>query len=356
MREAAGNKDWNDPSMTVDEFVNSYKTRYPNTSLSDADLRARYNDGYRLNPTTGRLARPDVALPPPQHSDLPTDPARVQAWADYRPGGNTLPCFPAGTLVHTPDGLAAIETLAPGATVMAWNLETRTVSPKPILRVFKNWTQVMVTITTDHGAIDTTRTHRFWTENRGWVHATELVAGDELLLRDGTRTAIRAVAHSAAEEATYNFEVAEDHTYFVADQGALVHNDDDDSAYLSRQARGVEIYEITDRSGRVVYVGQSVQGVDARLLEHINDPNSALYIPRNPGEPRITLDDPRNIYSTRRVAGGVWTPYEARVWEQHYIDRHGGIHRPPGPNDLLNRINAITPENFAYYRNLHNPC
>ena len=101
-------------------------------------------------------------------------------------------------------------------------------------------------------------------------------------------------------------------------------------------------------TGRVVYVGQSVQGVDVRLLDHVNDPKSVLFVERD-SLLRGKAGFPGNVYSTRAVRGGVWTPYEAAVWEQHYIDVHG---RP----SLLNRQDAITAEKFERYRNLHNPC
>lgn len=60
-----------------------------------------------------------------------------------------------------------------------------------------------------------------------WICADELRAGDELLLADGTIVAIEAVtAEKLSEpETTYNFEVADSHTYYVSDSKVLVHND-----------------------------------------------------------------------------------------------------------------------------------
>jgi len=167
---------------------------------------------------------------------------------------------------------------------------------------------------------------------------------------NGASLTVRAVEVSAAEEDTYNFEVNGPHNYFVSDSGVLVHNGDGvTSGFELQLATPTDIYAVTDPSGRVVYVGQSVQGVDTRLLQHVNDVGSALHIPQ--GDPRrLAPDFPRNVYRTRAVASGNWTPYEAAVWEQHYIDAHGGV------DNLLNRQNAITPEKFDRYRNLHNPC
>jgi hypothetical protein len=99
----------------------------------------------------------------------------------------------------------------------------------------------------------------------------------------------------------------------------------------------------------VVYVGQSVQGVDTRLLQHVNDSKSALYVPED-SPLRQAPDFPKNVYRSKKVAGDNWTSYEAAIWEQHYIDKNGG------KDNLLNRQEAITPEKFEKYRKLHNPC
>jgi rare lipoprotein A (peptidoglycan hydrolase) len=61
---AATAKAWNDPALTQDEFISQYKARYPNTSLSDAELADRYAAGQRLNPDTGRLKVPDTTAAP----------------------------------------------------------------------------------------------------------------------------------------------------------------------------------------------------------------------------------------------------------------------------------------------------
>lgn len=52
-------KKWDDPTLTQDEFIADYKARYPKTDLSDEHLIERFNQGDRLNPTTGHLKNPD---------------------------------------------------------------------------------------------------------------------------------------------------------------------------------------------------------------------------------------------------------------------------------------------------------
>ncbi|AZA50452.1 hypothetical protein EG346_20710 [Chryseobacterium carnipullorum] len=55
-------------------------------------------------------------------------------------------------------------------------------------------------------------------------------------------------------------------------------------------------------------------------------------------------------YDIREVHSGNWDPYEASVWEQHYMEKNGGK-----PN-LENGRNEITKAKFDKYKNLHNPC
>ena len=50
------------------------------------------------------------------------------------------------------------------------------------------------------------------------------------------------------------------------------------------------------------------------------------------------------------VKAGNWTPYEASVWEQHYMEKHGGKVK------LENKINVITEGKYNQYKHLHNPC
>lgn len=49
---------WDDPDLSKAEFVQDYRARQPNTKLTDAELAAKYDQGMRLNPETGRLRKP----------------------------------------------------------------------------------------------------------------------------------------------------------------------------------------------------------------------------------------------------------------------------------------------------------
>ena len=59
-----------------------------------------------------------------------------------------------------------------------------------------------------------------------WICAKELKVSDQVLLSDGSCAIIEAiqVEKLSAPEVTYNFEVADYHTYYVSDSKVLVHN------------------------------------------------------------------------------------------------------------------------------------
>jgi hypothetical protein len=85
-----------------------------------------------------------------------------------------------------------------------------------------------------------------------------------------------------------------------------------------------------------VYVGQTKNGVDVRFGEHTKT---------------VHADWKAKGYRTRRLTGPIlWTPYEAAVWEQHFID----LYRAKG--QLENAKDAINRQSYLKYRGDFNPC
>ncbi|HKP39138.1 MAG TPA: polymorphic toxin-type HINT domain-containing protein [Pyrinomonadaceae bacterium] len=257
-----------------------------------------------------------------------------KAWEDHRWGDSSkLPCFPAGTIVKTPIGDRKIEELLEGDQVFACNLDSKSVVTRSVLKTFKNWTQHLVDIHVGETTVTATRGHLFWVDNKNaWLPAVELEAGMTLRLINQDVVIIQSIEVHAAETTTYNFEVFPEHNYFVGVSGILAHNA---SKFESLAKIDIEIYRIVDPKGNVVYVGQTVQGVDVRFNQHINSPKHPHW---------------KAGYKPIRITGGNWTAYEAAVWEQHYIDANGGVAK------LENRINAITEGKYNDFKKLHDPC
>lgn len=74
--------------------------------------------------------------------------------------------------------------------------------------------------------IVTTETHPFYVNNRGFVNAGELKVDNELLDSNGSILLVKNYEIELTDEPTtvYNFQVEDFHTYYVGENGVLVHN------------------------------------------------------------------------------------------------------------------------------------
>lgn len=66
--------------------------------------------------------------------------------------------------------------------------------------------------------------HPFMTEGNRWIQAGDLKPGDRVLRLAGDVVTVKSVSRLSGKFATYNFEVADYHTYFVGEKGVWVHN------------------------------------------------------------------------------------------------------------------------------------
>jgi RHS repeat-associated protein len=149
-------KAWNDPNLTPDEFIRDWRARYSGSRLSDADLRAHFDAGRRLNPDTGHLRVPHYEPPPgfqrTEPLPAPGTPAHEQ-WQNWERGNpNTIPCFPGQTVVKTPRGDVAIEALSEGDRVYAHDLALGLVT-SVVTAVHRNWAAELVSLVTSAGSL-----------------------------------------------------------------------------------------------------------------------------------------------------------------------------------------------------------
>ena len=123
-------------------------------------------------------------------------------------------------------GLASIEDIRPGDYVYAENTETGEQAYMPVLETFSHEVSETYTVTIEGESIETTSGHPFYVVEEGWVGADELEAGDEVELADGGSGTIDSVEKNELDEpvTVYNFAVMDYHTYYVGENGALVHN------------------------------------------------------------------------------------------------------------------------------------
>ena len=130
------------------------------------------------------------------------------------------------TLVETEDGLKPIEEIEVGDLVLAYDEETGEQAYKKVVRLFRNETKEWYHIFVNGEEIVCTGGHPFYVVGEGFVEAKDLKISDKLLLSSGKCVIIEEVQveQLATPETTYNFEVADFHTYYVSESNVFVHN------------------------------------------------------------------------------------------------------------------------------------
>jgi len=154
-------------------------------------------------------------------------------------GGIVSFCFPAGTMISTPTGLVAIETIQSGDLVYAYDIGTDLNSSaelvaKPVTQIHKhdwvNGVSPLVVIKHTLGELIVTAEHEILCLNKhdpdsdypGFVRAENLTEGDIIYSEDGTASVVTSIELGPVYDTVYNFEVADFHTYVA--NGIRVHN------------------------------------------------------------------------------------------------------------------------------------
>ncbi len=140
--------------------------------------------------------------------------------------GGKRGCFIAGTKIISENGQKNIENIKVGELVLAKNLKTGEQNYREVISTFVVDTYQLIVIKINGKTIETTSEHPFWTQNRGWIKAGELLEEDILEDSEGNELEIEEISIVQLDNPikVYNFEVADYHTYYVSDNGVLVHN------------------------------------------------------------------------------------------------------------------------------------
>jgi len=154
-------------------------------------------------------------------------------------------CFVAGTQVKTTSGYRNIEDIRAGDKVLSYNEATKLLAVQTVAQTFIRKADRIYTLLYDNGSrLQTTATHPFYIEGKGWVKAADLHVGDDSLLsrevsqldvyggarlqnvsyRQSKQGVIVGIIVEDRAETVYNFEVNETHTYLVGESDVVVHN------------------------------------------------------------------------------------------------------------------------------------
>ncbi|WP_240741115.1 polymorphic toxin-type HINT domain-containing protein [Deinococcus sp. Arct2-2] len=188
--------------------------------------------------------------------------------------GCNLNSFAPSTPVRSLSGLVAIGALTIGTPVLAFNEQTGENGYYPITAVHKNIDPDITYLAIQDPEqgnkteyIETTPEHPFYLSknvdashrpapeghadlNSNWVGAGHLKIGDKIKQADGTLGTIANVITLQQTQEMFNLTVSEAHTYYVGDQGWLVHNADAPKPLTLYRAVSEGEYQSIVRTGK----------------------------------------------------------------------------------------------------------
>jgi len=138
-------------------------------------------------------------------------------------------CFAEGTLVHTSSGLVPIEKVTVSDRVWSYNENSHQNELQEVTRTYINPERKLIELEFENGSgiserLKVTPDHPFRVVGRGWVPAVELFPQDRIDSFNGDEIVFKSVKPIGDHQSVYNIEVENTHTYFVGEQGLLVHN------------------------------------------------------------------------------------------------------------------------------------
>mgnify|MGYP000205632094 FL=1 len=131
--------------------------------------------------------------------------------------------FIAGTSIHTPQGMSAIERITTGGLVESrdetkWHDKAQQVS-NTFGRTAPGYRQLQ----TEFEVLSLTDEHPLWVQGKGWTQAKNVVQDDVLAALKGD-VLVRANTVVAKPVQVYNFSVSNTPNYFVGEAGVWAHN------------------------------------------------------------------------------------------------------------------------------------
>ena len=136
-----------------------------------------------------------------------------------------IPCFVAGTMVHTPEGLKAIETLTPDDVVFAFDADTMQVVEAPVVNLHVHEGESVFELVAGETMLLATGNHPFYLEEHGkYERLDHLERGYQLRQLDGQSVPVESIKPQEQPQTVYNITVDGLHNYFVGQHGILVHN------------------------------------------------------------------------------------------------------------------------------------
>lgn len=137
-------------------------------------------------------------------------------------------CFVADTLITMHGFYKKIQEIAKGDIVLSYNEITKTNEYSQVVQTMIHaTTEEIYTLSIKDEQLRVTGIHRFFIKRNNtidWIEASNLKVGDLVFLANGTWTKILDILIDIETRYVYNFEVSNNHNYYVGTNRILAHN------------------------------------------------------------------------------------------------------------------------------------
>jgi len=258
-----------------------------------------------------------------------------------------LPCFVAGTLVRTENGLKPMEKITVGEKVLSRNMNTNENEWKVVTETFTNYADQFVVLEFENESVKATGQHTFWLPKANkWTKAIDLKVGDSVLDVSNELKTISNIYIETKNAPTYNFEVESNHNYFVGQNQVLTHNKARVSKFADNTLLNVEFYRLLDINNQDLYIGQTIQGKDKRLGQHIYEGNNPLKKSKAWKKAITGINNVKNF--PKKVAINAFEAAVIELYEIQLLRSQGGV--------VFNSEKPIGLKKFNKFKNMGNPC
>ena len=225
--------------------------------------------------------------------------------------------FVEGTVVHTKEGLIPIEEIQVGDYVLSYDEATGKNGYQEVVHLIQGHNDYdLAAIQLENGeVIEATLKHPFYVDSE-WKDAGNLTLEDKLFTLDGFGV-IGSIFSTSRSTSVYNLTVDIAHTYYVGNEGVLVHNVDEDcirsvanmgeffntqfgiglkavTSRTSKRIKGQTVYKVSKDSG-------SLKKGDQFYLDSLHKDHLEVFDKNNNFKTVLNLDG--TVNAAKELAG-----------------------------------------------------
>lgn len=262
----------------------------------------------------------------------------AQMKQEMRGMATTMKCFVAGTMILTAEGLVAIENIKAGDKVIAADTDTGVTASKVVLETYIRKTSHLVHLTVCGETIVSTYDHPYYVKDKGFVNACDLWIGAELVNNNGMVRLVEQLYREDLGESSvevFNFKVEDYHTYFVGENGILVHNAGDTYEALRKVSPSQEIRDAVNPEGKKydpVY-GYEVDRLEADHIMPLKE------ITEQPGFDKLSFKDQVEVANTPENFMGLGKASNASKGAKPISEWQGHSKMGPIPKEAQKYLN-----------------